>query len=310
MAIKHLVSSADLSKADYEDILRRFTYFKERGISPDLARGKVVATLFFLPSTRTMNGFQSAIIRLGGGWIGTTSENGLSMEKGETFEETIREYSCFADLIALRHPDDDAAERAAAYSFVPVLNCGCGSREHAVGTPWVLTIIQHYTKKDPQGLKVGIYGTPEINRVSKAMLPVFGLFGMEVYVDDLGHFPFPKDIEEKAKANGLKKLVYGKLDDFIGEVDILFLTRGLQKGIIPPDKFPEEKEELILKSYRVLTTEDMKKLRKDAVLYMLKPRIFEVDPEVDKDPRAAYAQEEPYHEVVAAFITHFLDIKV
>src|SRR6185503_13414968 len=106
---KHLLSSSDLQKADYEEILRRFEYFLERGISPDLARGKVIATLFFQPSTRTMNLFQSAAIRLGAGWIGTTSETGLSMEKGETFEDTIREYSCFADLIALRHSDDEAA---------------------------------------------------------------------------------------------------------------------------------------------------------------------------------------------------------
>ncbi|MGA2418278.1 MAG: hypothetical protein ABSF55_03505 [Candidatus Staskawiczbacteria bacterium] len=308
--IKHLVSSKDLTKEDYEELLRRFRHFIKNGISPDLCRGKIVATLFFQPSTRTMSAFQSAMIRLGGGWMGVTDVNSISMGKGESFEDTIREFSCFSDLIVLRHPDDDSAERAAASSFVPVLNGGSGSREHAVGTPWMLMAMEYYVKKPLNGLKIGIYGTPEINRVCKAMVPVFGMFGMDLVVDDLGHFPIPKDVEEKAKANGLKSLRYDKLDNFIGDVDILFLTRGLQKGIIPADKFPPEKEKLILESYKPITKEHMKKMRPDAILYMLKPRIFEVETDVDEDPRAAYSKREPFTEMGAALITYYLDIKI
>lgn len=310
MPIKHLINSADLSKKDYDELFRRFHYFIKNGISPDLCRGKIVSTLFFQPSTRTMNAFQSAILKLGGGWIGVTGEKGLSMEKGESFEDTIREYSCFSDLIVLRHPDDDSAERAAKSSYVPVLNGGSGSREHAVAAPWVLLAMEYYLKKPLEGIKVGIYGTPEINRVTKAMVPIFGMYGMELVIDDLGAFPLPKEVEEKAMKNGLKSLKYDKLDNFIGDVDILFLTRGLQKGIIPPDKFPKEKEELILKSYKPITKEHMKRLRKDAILYMLKPRIFEVELDVDSDPRAAYAKKEPYPEMGAAIITYYLGIKI
>ncbi len=310
MAIKHLVYSKDLKKEDYDELSRRFQYFVKNGISPDLCRGKIVSTLFFQPSTRTMSAFQSAMIRLGGGWMGVTDANSISMGKGESFEDTIREYSCFSDLIVLRHPDDDSAERAAANSFVPVLNGGSGSREHAIAAPWILMSMEYYAKKPLQGLKIGIYGTPEINRVTKAMVPIFGMYGMDLVIDDLGHFPLPKDIEEKAKANGLKSLKYDKLDNFIGDVDILFLTRGLQKGIIPPDKFPKEKEELILKSYKPITKEHMKKLRQDAILYMLKPRIFEVETDVDPDPRAAYSKNEPFTEMGAAMITYYLGINI
>ncbi|MDP1890764.1 MAG: hypothetical protein Q8K55_07685, partial [Gemmatimonadaceae bacterium] len=170
--------------------------------------------------------------------------------------------------------------------------------------------MQYYLKKPLQGLKIGIYGTPEINRVTKAMVPIFGMYGMDLVVDDLGHFPIPKDVEEKAKANGLKSLRYDKLDNFIGDVDILFLTRGLQKGIIPADKFPKEKEEMILKSYKPITKEHMKKLRQDAVLYMLKPRIFEVETDVDEDPRAAYSKNEPFTEMGAALITYYMGINI
>jgi aspartate carbamoyltransferase catalytic subunit len=309
MPIKHLVSSSDLVKADYDQMLENFNYFMKNGIKPDLARGKIVATLFFQPSTRTMNAFQASIIRMGGGWIGVTDDKALSMSKGESFDDTMREYSTFADIVALRHPDDDAAEKAAAVSFAPILNCGCGSREHAVGSAWMVMILTHHLKKPLDGLKIGIYGTPEINRASKAMLPILGMYGVELFVDDLGHFPFPEDIVKKAKDNGLKSITYGKLDDFIGEVDMLILTRGLQKGIIPADKFPKEKEELILKSYIPINKEHMKKMKKDALLYIIKPRIFEIEKEVDSDPRAAYMRDEPYIEAGAAVVAFFLGLK-
>ncbi|MFA6445813.1 MAG: hypothetical protein WCW14_01000 [Candidatus Paceibacterota bacterium] len=311
MAIKHLVSSSDFTKADYDAIIKNFSYFMEHGIDPNIARGKIFATLFFQPSTRTMNAFQAGIIRMGGGWIGVTDDKGLSMSKGESFEDTIREYSSFADLIALRHPDDDAAERAAANSLVPVMNCGCGSREHAVGTAMLLAFMKMHLKDRPfEGLKIGIYGTPEINRATKALVPILGMYGVNLIIDDLGHFPLPKDVEEKAKKNGLKSLAYGKLDDFIGDIDMLLVTRGLQKGIIPADKFPKEKEELILKMYKPITKEHMKKMRKDAILYMIKPRIFEIDKDVDSDPRAAYSKHEPWAETIAAVTAHVLGLKV
>jgi aspartate carbamoyltransferase catalytic subunit len=308
--IKHLVSSSDLTKKDYDELLRRQAIIQRDGISPDWARGKVAATLFFQPSTRTMNAFQSGMLRMGGGWIGVTGTQGISMEKGESFEDTIREYGCFADLIALRHEDDDSAERAAAHSFVPVLNCGSGSREHAVGTPWIVMMLNGYLGKPLDGLKVGIYGTPEINRATKSIVPILGMYGVDLFIDDLGHFPLPKEVEEKAKKNGLKSLQYDKLENFIGDVDILFLTRGLQKGIIPPDKFPKEKEEMILKKYKPITKKDVKKMKKDAILYMIKPRIFEVELDVDSDPRAVYAKQEKYVDAISALITYYLGIDI
>lgn len=307
---KHLIYSQDLKKEEYNEIIRRFHKFIKEGISPALCRGKIVATLFFQPSTRTMNAFQSAMLRAGGGWIGVMGEKGLSMEKGETLEETIREYSSFADCIVLRHPDDDSAERAAGAATVPIINGGSGSREHGVAAALVLPALSHYLKRPLDGLKVGIYGTPEINRVCKAMVPIFGWYGMDLIIDDLGHFPLPKEVEEKAKVGGLKSLRYDKLDNFIGEVDVLFVTRGLQKGIIPPDKFSKEKEELILRTYRPINKNDIQKMRKDAILYMMKPRIFEIEKDVDTDPRAVYARPEPYVETALATMTHLLGIAV
>ena len=170
--------------------------------------------------------------------------------------------------------------------------------------------MQHYLGRPFDGIKVGLYGTPEINRASKSMVPIFGMYGIDLVIDDLGHFPLPKDVEEQAKKNGLKSLRYDKLDNFIGDVDILFVTRGLQKGIIPEGKFPKGKEEQILKLMRPITKEHMKMLRRDAILYMIKPRIFEVEKDAAADPRAAYARIEPYVEVALSIFTYVLGIKV
>ncbi|MDO8443942.1 MAG: hypothetical protein Q7S80_00310 [bacterium] len=309
MSVKHLVSTKDFTKSDFDEIVTRGEKFLTEGISPDLMRGKIVSTLFFQPSTRTMNGFQSALLRAGGGWIGVTGTDGISMAKGESLEDTIRTYGGYCDAIALRHGDDDAAERAAEVSRVPVMNCGCGSREHAVGTLMMLMNMRHYLGK-LEGLKVGIYGTPEINRVCKAYVPILGLYQTKLIIDDLGHFPLPKEVEDLAKANGLAELKYGKVDDFIGDVDILIVTRGLQKGIIPENMFPKEKEELILKSYKPITTEHMKKLRPDAFLEMITPRIFEIDTAVDSDPRAIYSKKELHTEICLALMTYLLGIEV
>jgi aspartate carbamoyltransferase catalytic subunit len=307
---KHLLSSQDIDKVGYQEILRRADHFVKNGISPDLCRGKVVATLFFQPSTRTMNSFQSALIRSGGGWIGVTDVNTISMGKGESFEDTIAEYATYADCIVLRHPDDDAADRAAKASSVPVINSGCGSREHAASAAFMLTMIDHFLKCPLQGAKVGLYGTPEINRLSKSLIPILGMFGVELVVDDLGHFPFPKEIEERAKANGMKSIAYDKLDNFIGDVDLLLVTRGLQKGIIPPGKFPKDKEEMILKLFRPITKADMNKMKRDGIMYMIKPLTFEVERDVDGDPHEVYTKPEPYTEAGLALFTYLLGIKV
>lgn len=310
MALRHLVYSKDFNKADYDEIIRRTLKFIKEGISPDLARGKIVATLFFQPSTRTMNAFQSGMLRMGGGWIGVMGEEGLSLSKGESFEDTIVEYSSFADCIVLRHPDDDSAERAARVASVPVINGGSGSREHACSVAMVLPILAHHIKRPLEGLKIGLYGTPEINRVSKALVPILGLYGVDLVIDDLGHFPLPKEVEAVAKTNGIKSLTYGKLDDFLPEIDILMVTRGLQKGIIPEDKFPKEKAEQILKLYKPINKGHVQRMKKDAIVYMLKPLIFEIERDVDSDPRAVYAHPERYVETGAALMTYLLNIKV
>ena len=310
MKPRHLVNSMDIDKAGYDEILRRGLKFIKNGIPEDICKNKVVSTLFFQPSTRTMTSFQSGMIKAGGGWIGVTGAQGLSMEKGESFEDTIKSFADVSDCIVLRHPDDDSAEKAAKVSSVPIINGGSGSREHAVAAAMMLVLLGRYMKHPLQGAKVGVYGTPQINRCMKALTPILGMYGVELFVDDLGYFPLPKDVEDVAKRNGLKNLTYGKLDDFLAKIDTLLVTRALQVGIIPEDKFPKEKQEKIMKSFIPINMTHVNKMREDASIFMIKPLIFEVDREVDSNPRAMYAQPEPWSEIAVAVMTYLLDIAV
>src|SRR3989344_1110388 len=310
MALKRLVNSMDIDKKGYDEIVRRGIKFIHEGIQGDVLKNKIVSTLFFQPSTRTMISFESAVIRGGGGWIGVSGTSGLSMEKGESLEDTIKSFSDASDCIVLRHGDDDSADRAAKVAHVPVINAGSGSREHAVAAAMMLVLLAKYMKQPLQGARIGVYGTPQINRCMKALAPILGLYNVDLYIDDLGHFPLPDDVEKITRENGIKNIMYGKLDEFIGEIDSLLVTRALQKGIIPEDEFPQEKQDEIMKNFITLNIDHVQKMREDATVFMIKPLIFEVDKSVDGDSRAVYTKPEPWAECALAVMTYLLGIRI
>jgi aspartate carbamoyltransferase catalytic subunit len=307
---KHFLHTSNFKKDDYEELFRRSVKLIKDGIPPDLCKSKVAASLFFLPSTRTMISTQTAMIHAGGGWVGVQGEQGLSMEKGESFEDTVRAFGEVSDVIVLRHPDDDAAERAAKHSMnCPVINGGCGSTEHAMAGTMLMALFNEYLGR-LEGLKIGIYGTPGINRCVKAMLPVMGYYNLEVVADNFGILPVPENVITRAKENGLKSFEYDSLENFIGDIDLLICTRGLQKGILSRDQFSEEQEKEVIEKYKPITTEHMKKLRNDAQVMMLFPRIFEIDREVDSDPRAMYMKKMYFEETLLAIMTYVMGIDV
>jgi len=217
----HLINSQDINKEGYDEIIKRAEKFLSQGIPAHLMEGKVVATLFFQPSTRTQAAFQSAMMRAGGGWLGVTDVSATSMEKGETLEDTVRTFGGYADIIVLRHPQDDATEVGARSSRVPVINGGNGNKEHALAGGMLLFNIYHFLGR-LKGIKLGVYGTAEFSRGFKSMITILGYYGAEVFIDDLdGSFPLPDDIEKQALKNGLKSVKHAKLDDFIGNISLL-----------------------------------------------------------------------------------------
>ena len=301
----HLISSTDIDKAGYDEILRRAEKFLKEGIPPHLMEGKVVGTLFFQPSTRTQACFQSAMIRSGGGWLGVSDAHNTSMEKGETLEDTVRTFGGYTDIIVLRHPEDNATEVGASASRVPVLNGGNGNHEHALGGGLLMFNIYHFLGK-LNGIKVGAYGTCEFSRAFKALVKILGYYGVELYIDDLdGHFPLPKDVEETAKKNGMKSIKYDKLDNFIGDVDWLIIPNA-----VPTVHISDEQQKALDTYYKPINTGHMKKLRKDAWLDMITPCVFEIEKDVYPDPRAVFTKKEIHTEYALALMTYFLDIKV
>ena len=309
---KHLISANDIDKEGYIELMRRVKKFVDEGIPNDLLRGKVIATLILQTSIRTMTSHQAGMIRAGGGWVGLAGE-GIGKDavlgKDESWEDLITAYSSYADCILMRHPEDDAAERAAKVSNVPIINGGSGTREHAVGALMMLAHMSYHLKKPLEGLKVGIYGTPGANsgggRCCRAMIPLFGHYGMEVIVDDLdGKFPVDDATVRKAMDNGLKSLEYGKREDFIGDVDALVLTKAGGSALTP------ELAEHVKSSFEPVGNAELAKMKDDAQLVVITPRCGEVLDEVDSDPRSLHMLYTPFQEAAVAMMSYLLGVEV
>jgi aspartate carbamoyltransferase catalytic subunit len=312
MAIKHLVSASDLNKTDIDEIMRRTKKFVDEGISPDLCRGKVVATLILQTSIRSMTSHQSGMIRAGGGWVGLAGE-GIGKDavlgKDEAWEDLVVTYGSYADCILMRHPENDAAERAAKVSLVPIINCGSGTRENATAGILLLAQMAAYAKKPFEGMKVGIYGTPGAKsgggRCCTSLLPVFGHYGMDVFIDDLGgKFPIADHVVEKAKQNGMKSLTYDSFDNFIEDIDVLVLTKAGGSALTP------ELAEHVNKTYNPVGLSEMSKMKDDAMLMVITPRCGEVKDEVDSDPRSLHMKYAPYQEGALAVMTYLMGVDV
>ncbi len=243
----------------------------------DELRGKVVALAFFEPSTRTRLSFETAVLRLGGGYIGFSSAEGTSIQKGESFSDTIRMLDAYADAIVVRHRIEGAAKLAAELAEAPVINAGDGSKRHPTQA-----MIDLYTvwreKGSVDGLTYGVLGDLRYGRAARSFILSLTLFNPKrVYLIA------PKGLEPKQELLERLKLDYELTDlSVLPELDVLYVTR------IQKERFPDPAEyERVKGSYKV----DLK-LLEDAkgglmILHPL-PRVDEIDPEVDRTEHAFY----------------------
>jgi len=306
--INHYVKATNFGKKDFLDLFRRTDkLINEKLNYKKLCNGKVIATLFFEPSTRTSSAFQSGIIKMGGGWIGESEMKNSSISKGEDFADTIKSFSGFADLLVIRHPDDMAAENAIKYSEVPVINGGCGTKEHPLAFSFLYKA--HRELKKINNLKVGFYGTPGINRMSKSLLQILGMFKSEVYIDDLGMFPFPADLEKNSRNLGLKKINYCNLDEFIGKVDMLLVTDLIKKNMAAAKSKPVSSS--FFQKFKPINMNHINQMKKNSILTMTIPRTIEIEHNVDMHPKAAYMRiSKEFQYLNMALITKLLNIKI
>ena len=247
---------------------------------PGTLENKVVATLFFEPSTRTRLSFETAVLKLGGHLIST--ENGSftsSAVKGESLEDTIKVVGGFADAIILRHPDMGSSALAASVSKVPIINAGDGSGEHPTQALYDLyTINKEIGTLD--NLKVAVIGDLLYGRAVHSLLPLLSLYKTEIYLISPPSLKLPFQVKNELKGNGIKFQEMEKLD--VSDLDVLYVTR------VQKERFENTDDYLAVKDLLTIGLKDLSKLKEKAVILHPLPRVGEIIPEVDNDSRAAY----------------------
>ena len=251
-----------------------------------LCDGRILATLFYEPSTRTRLSFEAAMLNLGGHVLGFPSENVSSASKGESVADTIRVVSCYADIVAMRHPKEGAPLRASRYSRIPVINAGDGGHQHPTQTLTdLMTIRRRMGRLDD--LTIGLCGDLKFGRTVHSLIKTMArcknirfvlISPEELRVPDY----IVKDVLE---ANGIPYQETRSLEESMSELDILYMTR------VQKERFFNEEDYVRLKNSYILTKEKMSLAKPDmAVLHPL-PRVNEIALDVDDDPRAAYFEQ-------------------
>jgi len=278
---RHLISIDDLSKEDIEYILKKADEFleiaKERK-KLNLLEGKVLANLFYEPSTRTRMSFEVAMKRLGGEVINMGSVEATSIAKGESLADTIRVVGKYADCIVLRHYREGAARFAAEISEVPVINAGDGAGQHPTQTLLDLYTIKRELKLE--GIRVALIGDLKYSRTVHSLVKALSLFNAEIFLVSPPSLRLPEHLKESAKC------VETDLKQAIEEADVLYVTR------IQRERFPDEDEyRKVAGSYKI--TADMLENSRAIVMHPL-PRVDEISYDVDRLKNAVYFKQAFY----------------
>ncbi len=287
--IKNLLNSEDLNKNDIYEILELANdIIKSPNDFSQLCKGKILGTLFFEPSTRTRLSFESAMLRLGGSVIGFSDANVSSSTKGETLQDTVKVVSQYADIIAMRHPQEGAAYLASLTADCPIINAGDGGHQHPTQTLTDVVTINQYMKS-LDNHTIGIVGDLKYGRTVHSLIKIMNLFDNNNYIlISPEELKLPKYVKEEVFNDKKNYTEVTNLEEVIGEVDILYMTR------IQKERFFSSSQYTRLKDSYVLDEEKMSKARKDAIVMHPLPRVTEIDTRVDKDPRAVYFKQVKY----------------
>ena len=266
-----------------EDIIARPDDYAEA------CRRKKLATLFFEPSTRTRLSFEAAMYELGGNVITVAGADASSAAKGESVADTVKTVSCYADIIAMRHPKEGAARVAAQNASIPVINAGDGGHAHPTQTLADLLTIRR-EKGGFSGLTVGLCGDLKFGRTVHSLLNALCRYeNMRFILISPEELKVPSYVKSEAlKKNNIPYLQEQNLEKVIGDLDILYMTR------VQRERFFNEEDYLRLKDSYILTPEKLKKARKDLCVMHPLPRVNEISVAVDDDPRACYFKQVRY----------------
>lgn len=249
----------------------------------DACAHKQLATLFFEPSTRTRLSFESAMLGLGGSVLGFSSASSSSTAKGETVGDTIHTVSCYADIIAMRHPKEGAPFAAAQVAEVPIINAGDGGHNHPTQTLTDLLTI-HREKGRLNNFTIGFCGDLKFGRTVHSLINALSRYENINYVlISPTELKLPRYVKEEAlKKRNIPYTQTTDLESVIPDLDILYMTR------VQRERFFNEEDYLRLKDSYILTPEKLEKAKEDLIILHPLPRVNEISVAVDKDPRAAY----------------------
>ena len=287
---RHLIEPMDFTTEELDEIF----HLSDRIIeSPekygDICKGKLLATLFYEPSTRTRFSFEAAMLRLGGKVIGFSEPNSSSASKGESIADTIRTIECYADIAVMRHPKEGAPKVASMYSTIPVINAGDGGHQHPTQTLTDLLTIRSIKGK-LEDLTIGLCGDLKFERKVHSLIKT-----MSKYKNIIFLLISPKELripdyirKEILEKNNINFTEVERLEDAIESLDILYMTR------VQKERFFNEEDYIRLKDSYILDKEKLMMAKEDMTILHPLPRVNEISTEVDQDPRACYFKQAKY----------------
>jgi aspartate carbamoyltransferase catalytic subunit len=278
---RDIISIEDFSRKEIDHILK-----VSRNMEPiaskgsNILNGKILATLFFEPSTRTRLSFEAAMLKLGGSTIGFADTDITSVKKGENLSDTIRTIENYADIIALRHPLEGSAKLAAEFSRVPILNAGSGAEEHPTQALMDLYTIQK-EKGKIDNLKIALVGDLRYGRTVHSLACALSLYNIELYLISPEFLRMRKGVINSIK-NKISIIEDKNLEKIIPQIDVLYITR------IQKERFPDPAEYSKVKGIYKIDLDTLKTGKNDLIILHPLPRIDEIAYEVDNTPQAKY----------------------
>lgn len=281
---RDIISIEDFSREEIDFILKKSREMELMARkNSNLLKGKILATLFFEPSTRTRLSFEAAILKLGGSAIGFAEMESTSVKKGENLADTVRTVENYADVIALRHPLDGAARLAAEYCKVPIINGGSGSEEHPTQALLDLYTIQKEKQKIDK-LKIAMVGDLRYGRTVHSLAYALSNYDAELTLVSPESLRMRREVLRAIKSK-ISVTETASLERVIDQSDVLYMTR------IQKERFPDPAEYAKVKGFYKIDLRSLANAKKDLIILHPLPRLDEISPEIDSTPQARYFQQ-------------------
>ena len=304
--MKHLIDIKDLTVEEIDELIKvAKNIIANKESYAHKCDGKTLATLFFEPSTRTRLSFEAAMLELGGNVLGFSEASSSSASKGESVADTIRVVGGYSNIIAMRHPKEGAPFVASQKSTVPIINAGDGGHNHPTQTLTDLLTIQ--CEKDRlENLTIGLCGDLKFGRTVHSLITAMSRYkNIKFILIAPKELVIPeyikKDVLEK---NNIEYLETTDIEEYMGELDVLYMTR------VQKERFFNEDDYVRLKDYYILNKEKLEKAKQDLCIMHPLPRVNEISTDVDDDKRACYFKQAEYGKFIRmALILKLLEVK-